>query len=124
MPNHLDCPCSFPETVSFQCAIEIAKLVKSGEAMNQKAHIGQHAACLLGSIARQFDTDNPPVVFGASGDAQAFATPEAAADYVLANCPEPNADAQTSDTQFGAINPMIWQAIIAMILPLLQKLFS
>lgn len=125
MPHdHPSCPCSFPDTISFTCALELAQLVRSGEIVNQKAHAGMHAACLLGSIAKQFDTD---LVYSSGPDAPQFTSVEQAADYVIANAPQSAAPIEGGDAeqaQAGAIDPAIWQAVRYMLLMLIQQLLG
>ena len=64
----MSCPCSFPDSISFGCAVELAKMVTSGKLLDQKGDAIKHLACLIGSVGNQFGDDVPTPVIGSQDD--------------------------------------------------------
>lgn len=112
MPDEL-CPCHFPETISFDCAYQIAMAVRDGSFLDRKSEMTRHAACLLGSIANQFDG-----VSANDSDRPFFATKEDAAAWVAENC--------KPETEGVASIPVdiLIAAVVAILKEVLPELFN
>lgn len=54
-----DCPCTFPETPSIKCALEIAQMVMDGTLLDRKGEALKHAGCVLGSIGEYLTEEGP-----------------------------------------------------------------
>lgn len=49
-----ECPCSFPNRISFDCALHLAKSAKDGSLFSDWSKNTKHLACFLGSVGNQF----------------------------------------------------------------------
>ena len=118
MPDHDNCPCQFPRQLSLICAMHLADHVLAGDFSNW-AEIMRHAACLMGSVANQFE--NPPMFSSGPNAVNPFKDELEAAEFIKANATAP----EDSENQFGAIDPvMLWAAIKMVLKMVLERLLS
>lgn len=116
-----DCPCTFPESVSFSCAIELAKQVKAGTLLSNRASAIKHAACLLGSIGNQLaDNNQPDPVFASPERSRVEQMSEQElVEYVCENCPE-----EQEGPQPVSMNPLVLIAIQKLLEMAVRRLLS
>lgn len=114
----MSCPCTFPETVSFQCAAELVSLVRSGELLHQKATALKHAFCLGGSIVNQFAGEPEPM---AANEEQAQLEQKdlkETAEFVGSNLPT------EEGLQPVGLNPLVVAALKRLVLLAIQEVLS
>lgn len=63
-----ECSCEFEPKINVQCGLAIVKIVRSGEALEQRAELLKHAGCLIGCLGAYLDDGSEePRPFATSG---------------------------------------------------------
>ncbi len=106
----MDC-CVFEPKIEVECALEILRILRGGDAAKQKGDLLEHAGCLVGSLGAYLNSLDDPQLMG-----------EAAHDLPC-NLDECCAEVEASLTGMqatAAINP----AVLALLLRLAELLIA
>ena len=103
-----DCPCVFPSSIAFNCGLELAKMVRSGEILTEKGKALQHAGCLLGSIGNSIT----PLVYAGDDSPAIPETIEEIADAIIADEASYEAGVSTSGGLFERLALALLQRLL------------
>lgn len=57
--------CEFEPKIQVECALEILRILRGGDATNQKGDLLEHAGCLVGSLGAWLNSQTDPQLMGA-----------------------------------------------------------
>ncbi len=112
----MSCDCTFEPKINVDCALEILRIVRTGDLIAAKAELLQHAGCLIGCLGAYLDGQTEPHLFSAA-PVDLPCTLEECCDEI-----EASVDASDGTAKFGAA--AISPAMVALLLKLAELLIA
>ncbi len=107
----MDC-CEFEPKIQVECALEILRILRGGDAIQQKGDLLEHAGCLVGSLGAYLNSLDDPQLMG-----------EAAHDLPC-NLDECCDEVEATLGSVGANEVGISPAVVALLLRLAELLIA
>ncbi len=112
----MSCDCTFEPKINVDCALEILRIVRSGDLIASKADLLKHAGCLIGCLGVYLDDQTEPHLF-TSAPVDLPCTLEECCDEI-----EDSIDVSDGPATFGAA--AISPAMVALLLKLAELLIA